>query len=321
MRIGKAALGPLLLVATGCPAPFELDPGSDAATPADAGLDPDGGLAPGDPDAASSGGGGAARVHPAGFAAGPVHGVEMTLQKQDCRTCHGADLTGGVGPSCDGCHTLSAPTSWRSQCTYCHGGGDNQTGAPPRHLDGTTDPARAKFAAHGAHVTQGVAAALDCTQCHKKPADVLSAEHAFDATPGAAEVTMAQGLSPAGTYDGKGGCTNLYCHGSGRTNGTARDGSAALTCAGCHPALNSNEAAWGTMSGEHRLHLELNGVTCGDCHQTVTQNGTTVVQPALHVDGKRQIAFGAAATGMTWTAANRRCNGPCHVKYHLNEGW
>ena len=50
------------------------------------------------------GGGEGGRYHPEGFAEPEQHGVEMVLQRSDCRTCHGTDLSGGIGDSCDQCH-------------------------------------------------------------------------------------------------------------------------------------------------------------------------------------------------------------------------
>ena len=48
------------------------------------------------------------------------------------------------------------------------------------------------------------------------PASLSSTGHAYvgDSTPGAAEVLMSAGLSPAATY-GSGTCQDLYCHGDG----------------------------------------------------------------------------------------------------------
>jgi predicted CxxxxCH...CXXCH cytochrome family protein len=260
--------------------------------------------------------GSSARFHPIGYSAPTQHGPEMELQRLDCRGCHGSTLAGGGGgqPSCDSCHK----PNWRTTCVYCHGGGVNQTGAPPRDLAAAQAAVSQSFRAHTVHVTQRIAAGFTCVQCHTNPADVLTTGHAFDATPRAAEVTLAAGLSPAGTYNGNGGCANLYCHGTGRVNGAIIDGAAPLTCAGCHPAMNSTSTLWGTMSGEHRRHLGLTGVTCGDCHRTVTLNGLTVIAPALHVNGKREISFSAA--GFTYNPATRTCTGTCHGDNH-NEQW
>jgi predicted CxxxxCH...CXXCH cytochrome family protein len=250
-----------------------------------------------------SGGGG---YHPPGFAAASVHGTEMELQRSDCRGCHGADLAGGTGPSCDSCHS----DGWRQDCTFCHGGGLNTTGAPPRDLGSSDTNTAQSFVAHTKHVTQGIARAFDCTECHAKPADVLATGHAFDATPDAAEVSMASGLSAAGTYDGNGTCANVYCHGNGRTNGTYTDGLGALTCNGCHPTA--------TLGGSHRRHIGEENVPCSECHNQVAASNTTILAPALHVDGVKQVRITTAT--ITWDPATRRCTGPCHGDNH-NDGW
>lgn len=244
--------------------------------------------------------------HPAGFAAPSVHGPEMTLQRSDCRGCHGADLTGGTGPSCDSCHEAG----WRQDCTFCHGGGLNDTGAPPHDLGSSDNNAAQSFVAHTRHVTQRIAPAADCVQCHRTPTDVMSMDHAFDTTPDRAEVTLAGGLSPAGTYDGNGTCANLYCHGNGRTNGSYTDGLGSLTCSGCHPIAG--------LGGDHDEHIGEDGMTCRDCHLQVAGSNTTITTPALHVDGIKQVQF--STTTITWAPATRRCTGPCHGENH-SETW
>ncbi len=255
-----------------------------------------------------------ARFHPPGYAAPTAHGPDMELQRMECRSCHGSDLNGGSGPSCNGCHQPERQTT----CTYCHGGGLNQTGAPPRDLGSSVLTVSQSFVAHTAHVSQGVARAFDCNQCHTRPADVFTNQHAFDATAGVAEVLLNGGLSPAGTYDGNGGCANLYCHGNGRgNNGSYTDGSGPLGCGGCHAGPQSGSTAWGTMSGDHRRHLG-DGMSCMDCHQSVTTGGNSIAAPSLHVDGQRQVVF--SDSRITYDPATRRCTGPCHGENH-NETW
>jgi predicted CxxxxCH...CXXCH cytochrome family protein len=264
------------------------------------------------------------RYHPIGWADPTMHGPEMELGRQDCRGCHGQTLEGsGAAPSCDSCHNPppAQKTAWRSDCLFCHGGSVNSTGAPPRDPGSPLASASASFVAHPAHVTgSSLAVAFDCTQCHLKPTDVLSAGHAFDATPGAGEVRMNAGLSPAGVYTATTDtCTNLYCHGNGRgDNGSYRDGSPTPQCSSCHPGMNSGSTAWGTMSGDHRRHLGIGGVTCGDCHQAVTTNGTSIANRALHIDRQREVKFSAA--GFTYDPATRRCAGTCHGEGH-NQTW
>jgi predicted CxxxxCH...CXXCH cytochrome family protein len=265
--------------------------------------------------------------HPAGYAAYTIHGRDLKLQVQDCRTCHGQELNGGVvgagggtiaPPGCDGCH----PSGWRSSCTFCHGttGGN---GAPPRDLNGETNPAAISFPGHPAHQSGRITRALDCNQCHRKPTDVLSPYHVFDASPRRGENNLSGGLSPQGVYDPVNkGCTNTYCHGNGRANGTVTLKTASqLTCSGCH-ADATTPALWNTMSGDHARHLRDNGVDCTTCHNTVTAAQTsTISDKALHVDGQRQVAFAAGLGNIAWNAAGRTCTGTCHNKNHTNDTW
>src|SRR3970282_2725558 len=97
-------------------------------------------------------GAGGGRYHPEGFAAAEIHGLELKQQAQDCRSCHGDELTGASAPTCDGCHTPADPPAWRSDCTFCHGGVDDTTGAPPRNLDGTTEVQAGTLPPHAVHV-------------------------------------------------------------------------------------------------------------------------------------------------------------------------
>jgi predicted CxxxxCH...CXXCH cytochrome family protein len=250
--------------------------------------------------------------HPAGFAAPAMHGTEMELQRQDCRGCHGADLAGGTAVSCDSCH---AP-GWRTDCTYCHGGGLNDTGAPPRDLGSANTTVSQSFVAHPVHVTQGVARASDCSECHRQPTDVMTPGHAFDSTPAVAEIDFSAGRSPNATYDGNGTCGNLYCHGNGRGDtGTATDGMPSPTCAGCHADFTTRDR-WGTMSGDHKKHLE-EGYRCQECHRDITADGTSILDPQQHIDLSRQVRF--VVTTITWDPATRRCTGSCHESH--NDSW
>ncbi len=261
------------------------------------------------------------RYHPDNFATGSVHGTAVAQLTQDCRTCHGADLTGGTAKvSCDGCHTGATPTAWRSNCTFCHGGTDNNTGAPPRDLDGTS--LASTFPDHTMHVMEsGVASAYDCVQCHVKASDVLSPGHIFGNPPGGAMNDFGAGLSPQGTFDrSTGTCSNLYCHGDGRgDNGTIAHGTA-IACDGCHATQATGAAGWGKMSGPHSGHLASStGITCGDCHAATTTNGTTIANKAVHVDGKVDVSI--PTTGITWDATTHTCTGTCHNVSHNGLGW
>jgi predicted CxxxxCH...CXXCH cytochrome family protein len=261
------------------------------------------------------------RHHPDNFSAGAVHGPALKSQAEDCRQCHGEDLAGGTSAvSCDGCHVGPTPTTWRQNCTFCHGGVENQTGAPPRNLEGfdLVGP----FPAHTSHVTgSAIANAFDCTQCHTKANDVLSPGHVFDDTPRVAENDYGDGFAPQTTFSrDQGTCTNNYCHGSGRADDGAVQLSAGPTpCTGCHPTQASGPTGWGNMSGPHSLHIALAGVTCADCHSATTTDGTTIASKDLHINGARDVAI--TAVGFQYAQARETCTGDCHGYTHTDLVW
>ncbi len=258
------------------------------------------------------GGGPTGLYHAAGYAQASAHGIDLNMQADDCRSCHGSDLTGGTsGVSCDsaGCHT----DNWRSDCTFCHGG-VTPGGAPPRDITGISDLAAVTFAAHDAHVTVQNHEPFACTQCHPAATDILSPGHVFDDTPGRAEVTFAAGLSGDGQYDGAGGCTNLYCHGTGTRPGASKRDDGTKSCSSCH-GDGTKPGTWLTMSGQHARHLR-NGEVCGDCHSSVASGGDTIINTALHVNGT--LEYTMADTGISESGG---CTGFCHGKGHFFSGW
>lgn len=253
-----------------------------------------------------------ARYHPLDFATPAKHGSELAAQRQDCRTCHGDSLQGvGAAVSCDSCHK----PGWRTNCTYCHGGAANTTGAPPRDLGGLA--AGAGFPAHTAHVTGRITASSGCTQCHRRPTDVLSAGHAFDATAGRGEAVFTGGVSPATTMTAT-TCSNNYCHGNGRVNGTVSTAATASACSACHADATTKDR-WGEMSGAHLVHLINPTIACADCHnRVVAADSPVIINRLLHIDGKRDVAF---TENVTYDPATRKCTGLCHLFPHPGLGW
>ncbi len=261
--------------------------------------------------------------HPAGYAAAEFHGIDANLQASDCRECHGEDLFGGDSEvSCDtaGCHA----EDWRTDCTYCHGGDESMDGAPPRDLDGRREPRLAAFGAHQAHLDENDHPAFACTECHAEAGDiedVLTPGHAFDDTPGRAEVAFG-GLSLGGTYDAATRtCGNIYCHGNGAQPGRVTAGDD-ITCASCHPDQGSSEDAWeNSLDDEHEEHLE-DGIVCAHCHGAVVDEQSNIRTPHLHVNGVSEW-YVDPSLGITVDALDR-CSGQCHVgddEDHDNEDW
>ncbi len=247
--------------------------------------------------------------HPAGWAAAGEHGLAAKLQDLECASCHGLDLLGGsAGRDCDSCH----PSGWRTDCTWCHGGVDNSTGAPPLDMDDASTGL--SFPEHTAHVGGPRHPAYGCVECHVMPADVLTSGHLFveDDSAAVAELTFSGGLAATGSYAGSGSCSNIYCHGDGRgAGGTATSGDS-YDCGDCHGDAGSAR----DLSGEHREHIH-EGVVCVDCHRDTVSSDTQIATPDNHVNGHVEVAFGES--GMSWNGSS--CDGQCHGERHSNERW
>ena len=247
--------------------------------------------------------------HPPDWALAQNHGVAANLQTDgDCRSCHGATLQGdGNAASCDQCHQVG----WRTDCTLCHGGTENASGAPPKDVDGVINPNLISFTTHTAHIEEG----YTCVQCHYVPTDYLTNGHVFgDVTPGYGEVNYAGGLSAVATYYG-GQCSNTYCHGNGRAdNGTISDADGPLGCTSCHANLASPPPDWTLMSGLHGLHLN-EGSQCYECHGTTVNNANNIIAPNQHINRQNELY------NPNMTAMGATCTGTCHGYNHQNRGW
>jgi predicted CxxxxCH...CXXCH cytochrome family protein len=212
------------------------------------------------------------------------HAYSANVGLGPCMTCHGTDLSGGpANVACSLCHDANLPagiTTWKQNCTMCHGGTDNQTGAPPRTTWGKSSEF-VRVGAHSAHVQGGpLAGPVPCGSCHTVPADALAAGH----IDGQRATVTFSGLAVQGTrptYDPTTGtCSATYCHGATIPGGTDTtpiwtkvDGTQAA-CGTCHgiPPMQ----VWG-----HAYHD-----TCTWCHYDITDDyGTKITNPALHMDG------------------------------------
>jgi predicted CxxxxCH...CXXCH cytochrome family protein len=218
------------------------------------------------------------------------HAYSANVGLGPCMTCHGTDLSGGpANVACSLCHDASLPpgiTTWKQNCTMCHGGTDNQTGAPPRTTWGKSAEL-VRVGAHSVHI-QGSALAgpMACSSCHVVPADALAAGH----IDGQRATVTFSGLAIQGTlrptYDPTtASCSTTYCHGATLTNGsnttpvwTTVDGSQDA-CGTCHgiPPLST----WG--HGYPPIH---GNNACNFCHYDVANAaGTAITNPAAHING------------------------------------
>ena len=245
-------------------------------------------------------------VHPTGWAQASAHGAAANNSGLTaCQTCHGADLRGGMSAvSCTSCHA-----DWETRCTFCHGGVDDQSGAPPAGVDGELARSTVAVGAHTLHLgATTIHAAWTCERCHVTPTSALSPGH-IDGD-GRAEVRF-DALNPTGTYAAATAtCAASHCHGNGRTDaGTATwTTDPVITCASCHNDATTPSTSF-TMSGQHRLHVKTRGIACQECHSTVVNATNAIIGLPLHIDGTIQVSLRQPGT---WTASTKRCDPACH---------
>lgn len=215
------------------------------------------------------------RLHTPGWEQPEAHGAIVNESGfASCQECHGLALDGGTSNlSCqEGCHS----PNWTQNCTMCHGGQLNDTGAPPYANRGQTSRTDVTVGAHTEHVVDTLLhVGRSCSTCHIEPTSIFSSGH-IDGD-GVAEVTFGP-LNPEGRYDpDTAECANLWCHGNGswRFGGAQWDADPTLACDSCH---GSTRAA---LSSRHR-----HGFSCATCHPDVVASDTSILDITLHVNGE-----------------------------------
>lgn len=247
-----------------------------------------------------------------------VDGTQAT-----CGSCHGAPPPSPhpAGNNCASCHPTMEENSLNFRdpashidgkvdvvgagstggCTSCHG---STTAAPPKDLSGDTLPSAQGVGAHTAHLaTSTWRHAIQCSSCHKVPTTRDAPGH-IDGD-NAAELTF-DTLNPAGTYArANATCTNLYCHSNGRGGALSVvwTSETDLTCTSCHATNGTG------MSGDHRRHIQGEGMRCSQCHADVVNANMAILKADLHVNGLHEVKM---ANG-TFNPATRACsNTGCH---------
>ncbi len=218
----------------------------------------------------------------------------------DCHRCHPGtvDETGAILVS-GGLHVDGMVEVQGMSCVTCHGGQDNQTGAPPLDLAGSSDTAERGVGAHTAHVqTAALALPFACTECHEAVPQVVTAGHmngAVDLPFGALSRT---GGATAAFDAGAMTCAS-YCHGATLQGGTHtapvwnRVGQGEASCGSCHGLPPATVAGGASHPTGYTL------AECFWCHPgTVSPAGTILVSGGLHVDGK--VEEGAHASVPDW---------------------
>ena len=228
------------------------------------------------------------------------HGRAFIADTASCATCHGADLVSGVR-SCETCHS-----GWKTKCTFCHGGQDDQSGAPPFGLEGESDASARPVGSHTAHVSGStVKQPYGCVTCHAVPTDALSPGHVDG--DGQADVVVSD-CDDGGSFDAATGtCSSVYCHGNGKS--TSSSGSAAWTdgpkgCDGCHPQ--------GGLGGDHKKHLS-KGFGCQTCHGATVGSSTAISDPSKHLNCVKDLQG-----SFTYDTSTHKCSS---IACHGSETW
>lgn len=235
-------------------------------------------------------------VHPANWmdtSSVDFHGkMVMKAGATLCQACHGDDLAGGkTGIACSKCHAPGQSAG----CVRCHGGVDNQTGAPPRGLRGDTATTSIPVGAHTRHLSgSSTAAAVPCASCHTLPPFVWDSTHLdYDIFTGQGEPDSIAEVNFHGYAVANGAawshathsCRSTYCHGnfSGGKPSNTPDwvGSNQARCGSCHD-YGSQPA---TLGWKHDFHIVTVGLKCRDCHGLVVDSAMHIINPSLHVNG------------------------------------
>jgi predicted CxxxxCH...CXXCH cytochrome family protein len=249
------------------------------------------------------------------------HNKHTADYRIECSTCHDGyvnnsvnkqvhvngnrdvQLSGLVGGSYENgtcadviCHGSKQTPSWTNTadfgCTSCHGGNDNDTGAPPNDIHGNTSKTATGVGAHTAHVDNPKwAQALDCNECHIRPSEISDATHIdgdFQAEITWGEFSKTGELSPE--WNGS-GCANVYCHGTSLSAGSDINPSwtstSEISCDACHGLPPT--------TGAHEEHLQNDLIDCDVCHDGYLKNSS--VEKETHLDGKNDVKMSSSVGG------------------------
>lgn len=210
-----------------------------------------------------------------------------------CQQCHGRDYTGGIANT--SCLNQACHPSTPEDCTVCHGGVDNLTGAPPEDLDGNTTTTAPGVGAHTVHLAgDSLTVGFDCATCHVVPDSLYASGHVDSDLP--AEVFFS-GLALTDTANaawdvGRVSCNNTYCHGnwslSKEQSGNSFiymadkiEGNAAspkwtdpatVVCGTCHNLPPNGHTPFGLTA-------------CIGCHSAVIDAEGKIIDRTKHVNG------------------------------------
>jgi predicted CxxxxCH...CXXCH cytochrome family protein len=241
----------------------------------------------------------------AGGACGSCHGIPPPAphpSSMQCGTCHPGYTSTSVVAATHGNGVIDVVGL---SCTSCHGDASRPSNqaAPPVDTTGNTATTARGVGAHQSHLGSALrAGGVACTDCHVVPTSTTHANGTATVTFGG--TATLNGQSPSWNTTTL-SCSATACHASTlTTGGTARapvwttvDGSQ-KTCGSCHGAPPS--------SGHHGVH----SFDCVNCHGSGYSASGGTVNPALHMDGVKNVG-GAGSAITSWNPSTRACVG-CH---------
>lgn len=201
-----------------------------------------------------------------------------------CTLCHGVDLTGGVGPGCNTCHTALKPGTVPAVgvCVSCHA-------SPP------------ELGSHNVH-NRLAGVRNVCGSCHDG-AGYGTDKHRN----GTKDVSFATVYSAKSggiaIKNSDGSCSNVSCHGGVRT--PAWGGVLLNGCQSCHIAGTTQYNSF--HSGQHNKHVAEVELLCTDCHDM-----SVAVGGASHFSGLGtsdfELAPSATIRVQGYTSATPSCS-------------
>lgn len=212
----------------------------------------------------------------------------MTRDAALCAVCH----TGGAG-----------------SCVRCHGGTDNQTGAPPEGLRGETATSARAVGAHTVHLSGGSqSSGFACGECHSVPVSIISAGHL--GADSIAEMTWGPITGNATAWSRTTNqCTNSYCHGNftgGKTtNVPVWTGANQATCGSCHDVGTTPSQ----LGGRHSLHVGSKNIACYRCHNATVNSSNAIIGKSVHINRQNTVQFSGGGNYSNGTCSSIGCHG------------
>lgn len=252
---------------------------------------------------------------------------------EQCQQCHGTDYTGGIAKtSCLTCHPQTP-----EDCTVCHGGVDNLTGAPPEDLAGSQTTDSRGVGAHTTHLNgAALSVGFECGTCHVVPASFNTPGHVDSELPAEVRFSGSALLDNAvPNWDtASGSCMNAYCHGNWSLSKMESNNQfiySADNMEGNNATPTWTDPATAVCGTCHDLpprgHTPFELNACAGCHSSVIDANGDIIDKTKHVNGQINVfgqEFSISSPAGTevhpadWLVAS---SPDFHGRFIRNSGW